>query len=121
MKDLKMSLENAQWEIKNGDLQTVTKTDQIIQRIWAIINLQKGNFKLEPDAGFDRYSILGQEPNNVDIQSVLSNTITSQYPEVLRVDVEKNSFDRLERVYNVTIKVTMKDGQQLETGGVVNA
>lgn len=121
MKDLKMSLTDAQWVINNGDLQTVTKIDQIIQRIWAIINLQKGNFKLEPDAGFDRYSILGQEPNNVDIQSILSNTITSQYPDVLRVDVEKNSFDRLERVYNVTIKVTMKDGQQLETGGVLNA
>ena len=121
MKDFKMSLENSQLAIGKGDLQFVTQTDQIIQRIWAIINLQKGNFKLEPDAGFDRYSILGQEHNDVDIQSVLSNTIISQYPEVLRVEVVDKAFDRSEREYDVTIKVTMKNGQQLETGGIINA
>lgn len=109
MRDISINKDDGQVQIIGNDLGIVNGVDDIIQSVWQIINMQIGDFIVEPDAGFDLYSILGQHAKNIDAQQLLKNAIMKQDERITDIVVVEKSINQSDRVLHLKLEITAED------------
>jgi len=120
MKDFSLDLKTGTIAIEKNDLKMVTDIEEMKQRIWLILTMQKGSFSLEPDAGFDQFQVLGNDVNKLDLQSIFKNAIMEQYSDIEDVTVTSYSIDLKTRALSVQLEIMSVDGLNFKTEGVIN-
>lgn len=120
MKDFSLDLKTGTIVIEKNDLKMVTDIEEMKQRIWLILTMQKGSFSLEPDAGFDQFQVLGNDVNKLDLQSIFKNAIMEQYSDIEDVTVTSYSIDLKTRALSVQLEIMSVDGLNFKTEGVIN-
>ena len=107
MKDISLIPNNGQIKIVNNDLVIVNGIDEVIASVWGIINTQRGDFILEPEAGLDRYTILGNDVHLIDVENILNSAVTSQDSRVEKLQVVKSEFDDKQRYLTISLLITI--------------
>lgn len=120
MKDLAID-ENGQIMLSDSDLLIAEDDDVTEQKIWTILNTQKGDFLLEPDAGFDKYSILGQKVDQEYIESEIRDALITQDDKISEVILNDAGFDTDTRKMYLDFKIITVSGKTIDTEGSINA
>lgn len=107
MKDISLIPTNGQISIVNNDLVIATGIDEVITSVWGIINTQQGDFILEPEAGLNRYTILGNNVHLIDVENILNSAVTSQDSRVEKLQVIKSEFDDKQRYLKLSLLITI--------------
>ena len=116
MKDLATD-SNGQLMIANEDLIMANGNDAVEQKIWMVLNMQKGSYASDPSAGFDKNAILGQKLNSNSIETAIAKTLKSQVKEVVDVSLTNSVFDTDKRKLMLYFDFVLKDGTRKTTQG----
>ena len=93
-----------------NDIALITGDDEIVQTIRENLSTNKGEWILNTDVGFDRFSILGQKYNQDNAIDLLRETIFQDD----RIDTIENldlDFERKSRTLTVKFEIIKKTGE----------
>ena len=106
--------------VDKNDIPLVTSVNELEQSVWTIINQQLGEYILEPNSGFDRYQILGNSFDKMDVESTLKSAILSQENRVTDVKLTNLELDVQTGELKITLAIYSSAGNSLEMKGVIN-
>lgn len=109
-------LENGDIVIRNGEWIFVEGDEELAQSVKATMQMQRGEFFLEEEAGMRYDNLLGKSSNINEVRDDIIEAVSQE--ERVRFIVELDiSDDERARKRTVTLVIEKENGEQLEING----
>lgn len=116
MKDIKID-DTFDAIIENGELQLVTDSDEINQRVGTTLRSRQGEFEPEESLGLDEENLYGKNVASDYVEQDIQDAIADQVPEV---NLEKIEIGQPDENRQLTVKMTYSTDTGISTQEQVN-